>query len=130
MTRPECGLRLVEAQKVIGPDCLLLVGLEGTFDECVAVGTPVGGPTEGDPEIVGHLLEVVLAVDTLERRIELARAVIELRDQGRIAPKLDAVAVLGLDRKESTSFHSSIAESIVVLAGEQQIPAGLVVFVR
>ncbi|MBF6558432.1 MAG: SEC-C domain-containing protein [Acidimicrobiales bacterium] len=74
--------------------------------------------------------KVVPAVDTLERRIELAQAVIELRNNGRIPPNLAAIAVLELDRPESTFFLSSVAESIAVLAGEQQTPAGLVVSAR
>ena len=73
---------------------------------------------------------VVPAVDTLERRIELARSVIDLREQGRIAPKLAAMAVLELDRPESTLFLSSVAESLAVLAGDQRTPAGLLVATR
>jgi len=73
---------------------------------------------------------VVPAVDTLERRIELAQAVIELRDQGRVAPRLAAIAVLELDRPESTFFLSSVAESIAVLAGEQETPTGILVSAR
>ena len=44
--------------------------------------------------------KVVPAVDTLERRILLAQAVIALRDQERIPAKLAAVAVFELDRAE------------------------------
>src|ERR1019366_8829967 len=43
------------------------------------------------------LEQVVPTLYTPERRVELARAVIELRDQGRIPPKLAAIAVLELD---------------------------------
>jgi len=74
--------------------------------------------------------KVVPAVDTLERRIELAQTVIELRDQGRIPAKLAAVAVLELDREESAFFLSSVAESLAVLAGGQPMPAGLLVATR
>ncbi len=73
---------------------------------------------------------VVPAVDTLERRIELAQAVIELRDQGRVPPKLAAIAVLELDRPESTFFLSSVAESLAVLAGDRRTPAGLLLSAR
>jgi SEC-C motif-containing protein len=66
---------------------------------------------------------VVPAVDTLERRIELAQAVIALRDQGRIPAKLAAVAVLELDREESVFFLSSVAESLAALAESEPIPA-------
>ena len=74
--------------------------------------------------------QVVTAVDTLERRIELANAVIELRNQRRVPPKLAAVAVLDLDREESVFFLSSVAESLAVLAGDQPTPAGLLVAAR
>jgi hypothetical protein len=67
----------------------------------------------------------VPAVDTLERRIELAQAVIALRDQGRIPAKLAAVAVFELDREESVFFLSSVAESLAALAGSEATPTGL-----
>jgi hypothetical protein len=76
------------------------------------------------------LRRVIAAVDTLERRIELAQAVIGLRDEGRIPPKLAAVAVLELDRKKSAFLLSSVAESLVVLADDQPTPAGLTVASR
>ncbi len=74
--------------------------------------------------------QVVSSVDTVSRRIDLARAVIALRDQGRIPSKLAAIAVFELDRPESTLFLSSVAESIGVLAGQQRTPTGLVVAAR
>ena len=73
---------------------------------------------------------VVPAVDTLERRIELAQAVIALRDQGRIPAKLAAVAVLELDREESVFFLSSAAESLSALAGSETTPTGLLTATR
>jgi hypothetical protein len=68
---------------------------------------------------------VVPAVDTLERRIDLAQAVVTLRDQGRIPPKLAAVAVLELDREESVFFLSAVAESLAALARSETSPAEL-----
>jgi hypothetical protein len=73
---------------------------------------------------------VVPTVDTVQRRIDLARAVIALRDQQRIPAALAAIAVLDLDREESILFTSSVAESISVLAGDQRTPSGLVVAAR
>ena len=69
--------------------------------------------------------KVVPAVDTLERRIELAQAVIALRDRGRIPAKLAAVAVFELDREKSIFFLSSVAESLAALAGSAATPTGL-----
>jgi hypothetical protein len=73
---------------------------------------------------------VVPAVDTLERRIELAQGVIALRDQGRIPAKLAAVAVLELDREESVLFLSAVAESLAALAGSEPTPAGMLTATR
>lgn len=81
-----------------------------------------------DPDSFDVALEsVVPDVDTHERRRALSRAVLELRDKGRIPTKLAAIAVLELDREMSTFFISSVAESIAVLAGEGRTPAGLLV---
>jgi hypothetical protein len=71
-------------------------------------------------------LERVLgAIDSPERRLALAEAVLRLRDQGQIQRKFAAMAVLEIDRPESMLFRSSVAESLAVLAGEQRTPAGL-----
>ncbi len=72
---------------------------------------------------------VVPSVDTLERRVELAEAVITLWDQGPIPAAL-AAAVFSLDRESSTFFLSTVAESIAVLAGDKRTPAGLLVAER
>jgi len=84
---------------------------------------------DGD-EFDRAVAQVVPTLDTISRRIALALAVIALRDQGRISPKLAAMAVFELDRPESTLFLSSVAESIGVLAGQQRTPTGLVVAAR
>jgi hypothetical protein len=81
---------------------------------------------EGD-EFDKELAHVVPLVDNAEQRRALARAVILLRDQGRIPRKLAALAVLELDRETSTLFISSVAESIAVLAGDRRTPSGLLV---
>jgi hypothetical protein len=86
---------------------------------------------DDDPDEFDQALgQVVPAVDTVDRRVELARAVLALRDQGRIPPRLAGVAVLELDGKESTLFLSSVAESLAVLAGDRSTPAGLLVATR
>lgn len=84
-----------------------------------------------DEEAFDRALDTVVPMlDTLERRVELARAVVALRDKGRIPAKLAAVAVFSLDRETSTFFLSSVAESIGVLAGDRRTPAGLLVAER
>jgi len=69
--------------------------------------------------------KVLNAIDSPERRLALAEAVLRLRDQGQRKRKFAAMAVLELDRPESMTFRSSVAESLAVLAGEQRTPAGL-----
>ncbi len=69
--------------------------------------------------------KVLNAIDSPERRLALAEAVLRLRDQGQIKRKFAAMAVIELDRPESMTFRSSVAESLAVLAGEQRTPAGL-----
>ena len=75
---------------------------------------------EDDVELIDEVLDKVVAdVDSPGRRIELAQAVLTLRDEGRIPSELAAAAVLELDGKESTLFLSSVAASLAVLAGDR-----------
>ena len=74
--------------------------------------------------------KVVAEVDSPGRRLELAQAVLALRDQGRIPSDLAAAAGLELDGKQSTLFLSSVAESLAVLAGDRRTPAGILVATR
>lgn len=81
---------------------------------------------DDDDDTFDDALDKVLdAIDSPERRLALAEAVLRLRDQAQIKPKLAAMAVLELDRPESMLFRSSVVESLAVLAGEQRTPAGL-----
>jgi hypothetical protein len=82
---------------------------------------------DDDEEFDEALGKVVSAVDSADRRLELAQAVLRLRDQGQIRRKLAAIAVLELDRTDSMVFSSSVAESLAILAGDQPTPAGLLV---
>ena len=81
---------------------------------------------DDDADGFDNALDSVLnAIDSPERRLTLAEAVLRLRDQGQITRKFAAMAVLEIDRPESMIFRSSVAESLAVLAGEQRTPAGL-----
>jgi hypothetical protein len=83
---------------------------------------------DGDGEEFDRVLaRVAPTVDTVDQRINLAQAVMALRDQGRISAKLAAMAIFELDREQSILFTSSVAESIGVLAGDQRTPSGLLV---
>jgi hypothetical protein len=86
---------------------------------------------DGDDDGFDQALErLVATLDTVDRRIDLARAVVALRDQGRIPETLAAIAVVELDRPESILFKSSVAEAISILAGDQRTPSGLLVAAR
>lgn len=84
-----------------------------------------------DDEDTSEVLQrVVQELDTPERRIDLARAVITLRDQETISPELAVLALFDLDRRDSVVFESSVAESLQVLAGDHRTPGGLLVAAR
>jgi hypothetical protein len=86
---------------------------------------------DDDVEVFDEVLDkVVVDVDSPGRRLELAQAVLALRDEGRIPSDLAAAAVLELDGKESSLFLSSVAESLAVLAGDRRTPAGILVATR
>jgi hypothetical protein len=92
------------------------------------IGAALCAIQDDDVDLFDEVLdEVMLEVDWPDRRTDLARAVITLRDQGRIPSDLAALAVIDLDCLQSTLFASSVAESLAVLAGEVSTPAGLIV---
>ncbi len=68
--------------------------------------------------------KVVPEFDSMERRIQLALAVLTLREQGSIPSRLAAIAVEVLVGEESTLVQSPIPESLAVLAGDLCAPAG------
>jgi len=105
-------------------DASLQVRLPGIITPDMA--RAISALRDGDDERFDNALDKVLyAMDSPERRLALAEAVLRLRDQGQIKAKFAAMAVLELDRPESMVFRSSVAESLAVLAGEQCTPAGL-----
>jgi hypothetical protein len=128
---PELELRALFDQLLYLPemDVALQVRLPGIITP--DMNRAINALRDDEDELFDQVLEHVVAdIDTSDRRIELAQAVIALRDQGRLPPALAAAAVLELDRPESILFRSSVAESIAVLAGDQRTPAGLLVATR
>jgi hypothetical protein len=71
------------------------------------------------------LHEAVEVLDTFERRLELAEAVLALRDRGLIDPKLAAVAIIDLNNPDSALLISSLAQAIAVKGGSEATPSGL-----
>jgi hypothetical protein len=83
---------------------------------------------EEDTEAVGALLPGVLAwLDTLRARAGLARAVLALRDGGRLAAELAAAAVIDLASPSTTLVRASLLHAVAVDAGAMPTASGLVV---
>ncbi|MGH9208115.1 MAG: YecA family protein [Acidimicrobiales bacterium] len=76
------------------------------------------------------LFEAAQALDSTEGRLELAEAVLALRDRGIIPPALAAVAIFDLNQEDSALFISSLAQAIAVQGGEEPTPSGLLVATR
>jgi hypothetical protein len=114
-------------------ELLYLPEIDTSLQQRLGILTPdmdraIGALQDDDVDVFGDVLDKVVAdVDSPGRRVELAQAVIALRDRGRIPSDLAAAAVLELDGPESTLFLSSVAESLAVLAGDRRTPAGILV---
>jgi hypothetical protein len=61
------------------------------------------------------------------RRADLAKAVLALADQGRIDPRVGAVAIVDVASDDSPFFQSSLLEALAVSSGTARTPGGLVV---
>lgn len=84
---------------------------------------------EGDLDEIDDALPAVLArVDTPVARAELARAVLALRDRGRIAPTVAAAALIELSApKLQRLVSSAVVQAAGVVLGEVATPSGLLV---
>jgi hypothetical protein len=85
---------------------------------------------EGDDEdpFLDAVEELAEELDTPARRLELARAVVALRDAGCVEPGVAAVAMFDLNVESCPALlTNSVAESIAVSAGHSRTPGGLVI---
>lgn len=80
-----------------------------------------------DDEIAGDAVieEVLEELDTPVARERLARAVIALRDRGRLGRRLAAVALVDLASGSRQLVCASVIESVAVRAGVARTPSGL-----
>ena len=86
---------------------------------------------EEDTETVRAVLPGVLArLDTPRARGGLARAVLALRDAGRLAAELAAAAVIDLASPSTTLVRASLLHAVAVDAGAAPTASGLVVASR
>lgn len=84
---------------------------------------------EDDLDDIDDALPAVLArVDTPLSRAGLARAVLAMRDRGRIAPRVAALALIELsDPKLQRLVSSAVVQAAGVVVGEVATPGGLLI---
>jgi hypothetical protein len=83
--------------------------------------------TDKDEDAFEKALHAVAAtLGTFDRRLELAEAVLLLRDQGVVSPPVAAVAVFDLNDEGSQLLLSSLAKAIAVKSGAEATPSGLI----
>jgi hypothetical protein len=82
---------------------------------------------DDDLDAVDDALPAALAnLDTREARAALARAVLALRDAGRLDAQLAAVALLDLARGRAL-LRASLLQAAAIATGQARTPAGLLV---
>jgi len=69
---------------------------------------------------------LIVTLDTVERRLELAEAVLALRDQGQVSTEVAALAIFDLNNPGSALLRSSLAQAIAVRSGAEATPSGLI----
>jgi hypothetical protein len=83
---------------------------------------------EDDPEEVAAVLPVALVeVDTPIARAGLVRAVLGLRDAGRVSDVVAAAVVVEQASRSATLLRASLLEAVAVSVGAATTPAGLLV---
>lgn len=90
------------------------------------------GAIEADDEdtIDDRIGPALLGLDTPERRVELAQAVLRLADDDAIDSGVASVALLDLGIHPSELLRSSLIQSLAVSAGATRTPSGLFVCAR
>jgi hypothetical protein len=86
---------------------------------------------EGDPEEVAAVLPAALAeVDTPIIRAGLVRAVLGLRDAGRVSAEVAAAVVVEQASGSTTLLRASLLAAVAVSVGAATTPGGLLVVSR
>lgn len=76
-------------------------------------------------EFEAALLPAVAKVDSVFVRVELARAVLALRESGRITEQVAAAAFLDLDSESDCLVREALVGALAVQCGTSRTPAGL-----
>lgn len=83
---------------------------------------------DDDPDEAREVLPAVLAkVDTPQTRARLARAIVDLRDGGRLDSQLAAAGLIDLASKSQLVVRASLLRAAAVATGVARTPGGLMV---
>jgi hypothetical protein len=123
LTRDELDVLFREVVHLPEVDLGLRVELPALMTpELMRARAAVDDPDEFD----AALGALVSSLDSPARRAQLARAVMELAEAGRVDADVAAVAVIDLTTPDSALFTSGVAEAVGVAAGAARTSAGLV----
>lgn len=68
---------------------------------------------------------VLTTIDTPRQRAQLARAVVNLRDSGKLTSRQAAIAIIDLDSDSQLLIRASLINAIFIHTGLMHTPAGL-----
>jgi hypothetical protein len=68
---------------------------------------------------------VVDTVDTPQQRAALARAVINLRDTGKLSHRQAAAAIIDLESRSQALIRASLINAVFIETGQMRTPGGL-----
>jgi len=81
---------------------------------------------DDDLDSAEQALPAVLdVVDTPQQRAQLARAVINLRDTGKLSTRQAAAALIDLESRSQTLIRASLIHAIFIKIGRIRPPGGL-----
>ena len=81
---------------------------------------------DDDLDSAEEVIDVVVgAVDTPQQRAALARAVITLRDSGKLSRRQAAAAIIDLESRSQTLIRASLINAVFIKIGRMRTPGGL-----
>ena len=82
---------------------------------------------DDDDELDDALPDALARVDTVEARAGLGRALLALRDRGRVGPRVAALALVDLEGGGEALLTASLLQATAIAAGVERTPGGLLV---
>jgi SEC-C motif len=81
---------------------------------------------DDDPDSAEDVIDIVVdTVDMPQQRAALARAIINLRDVGRLSNRQAAAAIIDLESRSQTLIRASLINAIFIKTGQMRTPGGL-----